>query len=821
MSDIQTLGSNRIILSPMQRLFGESFNPALLLIILRKSLLWCILILLFTTGAAFLYLRYTHPLYEASAILIYRPQNTAQDLQLSSNTSNPYTSKNATDVISNDIQVVESPIVLRQAIAKLPLRIAYYHIGSILIDEMYNSSFFSIESHLRDSSILNVPVYITFTSATAASLTYKQNGIAISRQSVINQPINFPWGTLIVRTINPVPNAFQEGKYYFVINSTDNVISQIRGGLQVLPSNSMILEQMDDQKATKAADILNSINASFIDYDRISKTQSAQLTLDFIRSQLDSANRGLDTYEGELRDFRVSNNFISPESKESEIVGNIIKWEDAHDQAVKMQKEMGIYMQYLLLNIDSPALLMPPVYTDLESISSFVTDFNALKTRYNDMRLSYGNDNLKLQIAGKQIEDSKKEVVKNLTAQQNLQNTYAADDQQKLTAAKAALNDLPLTEAEYNKLSRLSDLKEKYYMILLDKQSEFDVLKAGFISNYMILHPADVPGSSIYPNYSLIKFIGFISGLIICFLLVIIRYLMNHNILSPAELAADCKAGILGVIPKFDSQMDISEMVVMKKPKAILSESFRAIRANIDFIGEGYPKVICVTSTVAGEGKTFVSLNLAGIMAMSGKKTILLDYDLRKPKLHISYKTPNEKGLSTVYIGKYDIEECIQHSEWENLDFITSGPIPPNPAEFIASPQTLEILDRLKQKYDVIVCDTAPIGIVTDAHSLLQNCTAPVYIVRADYSSRNYINNINRLYLDNKLTRLTVILNDMGEGASKYGYSYGYNYGYGYGYGYGYAYGRSNRHGQGYSSYYDEGEKQNFWQRLRKAIAGK
>lgn len=821
MSDMPTMGSNKIILSPMQRLFGESFNPALLLIILRKSLLWCILILLFTTGAAFLYLRYTHPLYEASAVLIYRPQNTAQDLQLSSNASNPYTSKNAQDVINNDIQVVESPMVLKQAISQLPLRVSYYHIGSILIDEMYKSSFFAIEPRLTDSSILSVPVYITFTNGSNANLTYKENGVAISRQTQVNHAVNFPWGTLIVRASNPVPSAFQGGKYYFVINNTDNIISQIRGGMQVLPAGSMILEQMDDQKPTKAADILNSINTSFIDYDRISKTQSAQLTLDFIRSQLDSANRGLDAYEGELKEFRVSNNFISPESKESEIVGNIIKWENADEQSLKMQKEMSIYMQYLLLNIDSPALLMPPVYTDLQTISSFVSDFNALKTRYNDMLLSYGNNNPKLLIAARQIEASKKELIKNLTSQQNLQNTYASDAQQKLTEAKSALNDLPLTEAEYNKLSRLSDLKEKYYMILLDKQSEFDVLKAGFISNYMVLHPANVPGSSIYPNYSLIKFIGFISGLIICFLLIIIRYLMNHNILSPGELAADCKAGLLGVIPKFSDQMDISEMVVMKKPKAIVSEAFRAIRANIDFIGEGYPKVICVTSTVAGEGKTFVSLNLAGIMAMSGKKTILLDYDLRKPKLHISYKTPNEKGLSTVYIGKYGIEECIQHSEWENLDFITSGPIPPNPAEFIASPKTLEILDRLKQKYDVIVCDTAPIGIVTDAHLLLQNCTAPVYIVRADYSSRNYINNINRLYLDNKLTRLTVILNDMGEGASKYGYSYGYNYGYGYGYGYGYAYGRSNRRGQGYSSYYEEAEKENFWQRLRKAVAGK
>nr|MBA2423471.1 CpsD/CapB family tyrosine-protein kinase [Chitinophagales bacterium] len=194
--------------------------------------------------------------------------------------------------------------------------------------------------------------------------------------------------------------------------------------------------------------------------------------------------------------------------------------------------------------------------------------------------------------------------------------------------------------------------------------------------------------------------------------------------------------------------------------------------------------------TVAGEGKTFIAVNMAGIMAVGGKKVILLDFDLRKPQIHKAFNVDNHTGVSTLLIGKHNLNDCIRHSEWENLDFITSGPLPPNPAEFIASQKTDDIIKALKEQYDVLVVDTPPVGMVTDALQLLKRADMPVYILRADYSSRNFLNNVNYLVKEHDVKKLSIVLNDMGEGASIYAYSYGYGYGYG-GYGsqeYGYDY---------------------------------
>ena len=175
---------------------------------------------------------------------------------------------------------------------------------------------------------------------------------------------------------------------------------------------------------------------------------------------------------------------------------------------------------------------------------------------------------------------------------------------------------------------------------------------------------------------------------------------------------------------------------------------------------------MAVTSTVAGEGKTFIAVNMAGILAVSGKKVILLDFDLRKPQLHKAFALENQKGVSTYIIGKYELSQCIQHSEWENLDVLTSGPLPPNPAEFLLSPKTFDLIDTLKKEYDVVVLDTPPVGIVTDALGLIKLAHYPLYVVRADYSSRSFLNNINYLVEEHQVKQLSVVLNDMGEGAS-------------------------------------------------------
>jgi len=194
--------------------------------------------------------------------------------------------------------------------------------------------------------------------------------------------------------------------------------------------------------------------------------------------------------------------------------------------------------------------------------------------------------------------------------------------------------------------------------------------------------------------------------------------------------------------------------------------------------------VITTTSTIPGEGKTFVGINLAAIFSLLDKKVIILDFDLRKPRIGKIFNSDSQKGISTIIIGRSTIEESIQSTGVKNLDFISSGPVPPNPAELINKQETKDLIETLKQSYDYIFIDTPPVGLVSDALELMQNADYPLYVLRADYSERAFLENVNKLIFDNEIYNLSVVVNDFGRGASSAASRYG-SYGYGYGYGYG------------------------------------
>jgi len=262
---------------------------------------------------------------------------------------------------------------------------------------------------------------------------------------------------------------------------------------------------------------------------------------------------------------------------------------------------------------------------------------------------------------------------------------------------------------------------------------------------------------------------------------------------------------VAGLIPVSKQTNKINRFVVENKANSVITEAFRTLRSNLEFMHQvsNEKKIIVITSTISGEGKTFIAINLGGVLSMSGKRVILIDLDLRKPKVHLTFKSNNEHGLSTILIGKDNYKDCIIETEFENFNIITSGPPPPNPAELANSESFDNLLETLKQVYDIIIIDTPPIGIVSDAIFSFKRADLPIYVTRANYSKRNFINNINYIAEQKSIKNISIVLNAVEIMTSKYGYGYkGYGYSqYGYGYGYGYGF------GYGYYSYGAEKEK--------------
>jgi capsular exopolysaccharide synthesis family protein len=240
---------------------------------------------------------------------------------------------------------------------------------------------------------------------------------------------------------------------------------------------------------------------------------------------------------------------------------------------------------------------------------------------------------------------------------------------------------------------------------------------------------------------------------------------------------------VLGSVPEYRrAKLKYTKLVVGQNPKSSINEALRSIRTNLDFMlptGKGIYNqngsvVISITSTISGEGKTFVASNLGGIIAMSDLKVVILDFDMRKPKLHIAFDAENTQGVSSILIGKKTIEDCIQPTEINNLFFISSGPTPPNPSELILREDFDMLVEDLKKKFDVIMIDTPPVGLVTDGILIMQKVDMPLYVVKANYSKRMFTKNINRLVESNNFTNLAVILNAVKKTGTGYGYGYGY-----------------------------------------------
>lgn len=793
----------QVILSPLQKLLGSDFNPGLLYIITKKSFIWCVLIVLITMSSSLLYLRYTPPLFEVGSTLMIKPENTSKAIGL--DYAGLEVSRGNAD-LQRDIQVMKSNFIMDRVLDKLPLLVSYYNAGQILIEEKYKSSPFEILPIIKNTSIYDLPINFEFVNAKSFKISYRIGQQKYIYTGSFGRKVVTPHFDFTANADLDVVKAnlisFKAGKFYFVVNNRQTVAKRIRDVIRINPFTPSIMISFQDKNPYRAADIVNAMNDEFIAYDKEKKTESATLILNFIESQINLINTELQAYENQIKAFKIQNGLISTDSKIAEILSALNSIKQKQIQLNIRETLLMSYQDYFKRYEDSTRLFSGIVDGQFSALQEFVRMLDKLESDKRFILLSKTENNPEVINLVKQIGDLR------LNIKENINNLLKSIEEERkaqfeeLAKYTNEFNKFPELEAEYARLKKVSDLKEKYYLMLLDKKSGFSISLAGFVSNFIILKKAEPPLSPVFPNVPLIKMIGIFSGVFLSLIFILIRYLLSSKILSPSEVEKNSRAGLIGVIPIYRKPMDVSQLVVNMNPKSIISEAFRSIRTNLDYIPLEHQtdkRLITVTSTIAGEGKTFVAVNVAGIYSVAGKKTIILDFDLRKPRIHKAFATENNKGISTILIGKYTVEECIKHSEWENLDYITSGPIPPNPAEFIMSQQTKDLIEYLKTKYDIIVMDTPPIGVVTDALELLKRADYPIYVLRADYSNRNFLNNVNRLVVDNKINRLSVLVNSMGSGASGYSYNYGYNYGYGYGYGYGSAYGGS--YGYGYGGY--------------------
>lgn len=770
-----------------------NFNSRILFIVLKKNIYLYLLIFIIATIIGLVYHRYTQPTYTALSILQIKNENKTNQLL---NINNELLRENDLFPI---IELIRSKEFIKLVAVSLPLDISYHRQGKFISTELYTQSPFDIKYSITnpslynnnikcviDKGIYNISYSIGDNSYKYELSSNKWYDLQGMQLFIVNKD-----STLLTNNDQSINN-----NYFFTIKDSTSVLKELLANLSVQILNEKagtIQITYQAFNAIKSASIANAIAENFIRYDEAKKKESATNTIKYIDDQADKLLMQLNQNEKDLLDFRLANNInlfkdntSTQENLKQKLFNQIQALEEQNIKNTISLNTLNVISNIITTNKNIKIYEMLALLPDIQIqgyISTMLTSLQDLINRRELYLYDVTTNNTKIKIIDNQIVNMKNNILDYINSYINRLQTEKAEIAKTIASMKTSetKDAIPkYDEIEYARLQRLYTINESFYSQLLQTRAEALISQAGYASNNSIIDKATVPSSPTSPILKSIIIISITIAFVISILIILISYLLYDKIITEKDITDYIDIPILGIIPIQEKMIDNTDIIVHLYPKSIISEAFRLLRANIDF----YPiaekcRVVTITSTVSGEGKTFVSLNLAAIIAMVGKKVIYIDMDLRKKrKTQLFNKDNNTKGISTLLISKDKLEDCIYKSDIDNLDFIPNGPLPPNPAELILNNKFNDILETLKKEYDVIVIDTAPIGIVTDAMSLLNISHNPIYIFKSGQSSRQFVNDITSLTQNNQIKNLSIILNYKKN--NRYNSSKDYKYKYAY-----------------------------------------
>lgn len=585
--------------------------------------------------------------------------------------------------------------------------------------------------------------------------------------------------------------------YYFYTLSPGALASQYSSKLSVAPIEdeaSIVSLSVTGLVREQEVDYLNELMRVYINYGLENKNATADATLKFIDEQIVIIADSLRRAEARMENFRKANSFFDI-SQEGATIQNKLENIEKEKSLYELQLQYYDYLGEYLKNKNERGTLISPSVLGISDpvLLRLVNDLSDLNSEKQSLSLNIESSQSASELKDIQIEEIRKSLIENIrNATVNIKHSLEESDKD-LLSVDSLINKLPTTEREYINIQRKFDLNNTVYTYLLEKRAESGIARA---SNLPDNRPIDYASWSgpIKPRTKNNFRLAFILGILFPMASIAFIDYFNDKVMDKSDIEKRTAVPVIGYISHSETK---NEIPVVAKPGSALAESFRSVRTAIKyFIKKDQVAVIAVSSTISSEGKTFISSNLASITAMLGKKVLLVGLDLRKPRINKLFESEGRAGMSTYLIGNCEFSDIIRPTRVENLFYVPSGPIPPNPAELIETERMGHFIEQAKKEFDYIFIDTPPIAIVTDALLLSEYVDVNVFIVRQRYSSRNTLELIEQLYKKGEMKSMTIVMNDI----NLSGY-YGYGIRYGYSSGYGYTYG-SNYYSKGYYKRY-------------------
>lgn len=713
--------------------------------------------------------------------------------------------------IQSETSVIQSPSVILAAIKDLNYPISFYIEGRVRTSEIYPQKPLDIQTIQFDSLNFYRDI-ITFKAENKNDfrLSYKIGVKEISKNYSYNTPITVGQTTFIIKSSGAIGS---NTVYLFKFNMPEDFIGRVRAGLrtsEVIKNSNILLLQQIDANPQFAADVLNAIMKEYLIYDRNRKTQSATQMINFIDDQLAYLSPAIKGSETSILQFKQKNKLMEVstsaesaltkakdiEAQQAILKLQLIAVEQLRDQVDKEKNNVN-------LNFNVGAGVDPALTTLIDRLDAL------LNQRYELLK-TYNNNSQPILDINRSI----LQIKTNALASLNLTYTTVKRNLDYLSSQLAVVNKqiavFPVAERDMIALNRPYEVNEKVYSFLSEKKLSAQISRAGILPGATIIEQAQANFSPVSPDEHSIRRSAIIFGIITGLGLIILIRMLNPYIYDKETVESLTSVPILGVIRKFPDKIDEdnSQILAISKPKTMFAESVRSVRTNLNFLAsEKASKIICITSEVAGEGKSFVAVNLSSTLSLIDKKVVLIGADLRRSKLHKTFKVPNDIGLSTYLSRQSELDDIILKTGQENLDLIISGPVPPNPSELLHSQRMDELIKDLKTRYDVIMIDTAPIGLVSDAIPLIRASDINMFVIRSGKSKYYAATIPQRIAQEYHLDNTVIVLNAFAEDLlhSRYyttrftGENYGKYYYY------------SDYSGYESSGYYVEHDKKKWW----------
>lgn len=735
---------------------------------------------------AFAYLRYTTRIYSATGSLYIKsesPSNRSDKLE------DILEGGNKTQNIQNEIEVLRSRPLMERVVEKLNLEFSYIAKGKIKDYNIYKQGPFVAEAfEVRDS-----------TRAFTQSIKFiNDHEFRVNNDApVISTGQLFKNQYGVFRLVSQAP-AVAGNEYTITWQPRKSVAGGLAGGVKVnpkTPGTSILSITIQGTNSQMAADVVNSLMVEYGVMTIEQNNYSNDQMLGFIDERLKSMGTELDTLQLKSLRYKQTHNLFDVDKQLEKLFGDFA----AADREIDVQKaklyvanEIDAYLkdkknQYFTSNTQttpSPLLLEDPTLAELTGL------YNTAQLQRKaliDANVPPANPLVKS--AEGQIEQLRQKLIENLGNIRLTLNGSINSLESKSSSRQSKLKSLPYDLKEYVEMDRQIRTKLELLGQLEAKRQEIAIARSATAPASKVIDMAAASSEPVKPNRKTIQVLAILVGLGLPALLIFVGEILNDKVNTRFDIEKLTQAPILGEIGHSFAD---NTLIVNKTSRTMVAEQFRIIRSNLQYVVNKPDKsVILVTSSFSGEGKSFISTNMAAVLALAGKKTLILEFDIRKPKVLTGLHMSKRPGITNYLMGKADIDELILPvPDQPNLFVLACGPIPPNPSEMLLDAKVSELFERVGKMFEVILIDTAPVGMVSDALTLSKFADCTLYLVRQGHTFKKQIALIDELYRESKLPKVSIVINDV---KNKPGYGY---YGYGrYGYGYGYGYG---------SSYYEE-----------------